>query len=211
VTATELMTALAEPFAPALVRWKPTAVKNNRCLALGYVDARTVQDRLDECCGIGGWRTEYVQIGQHSVECRLSVKVEGEWVTKSDVGSTSEQSDEGDRMKAAYSDAFKRAAVVWGCSRYLYRLSASWVDYDPVKKQIVQPPQLPAWALPKPAAAVTHQGKLEDEHRAKLNGAKTMPELEATWTAVPQSLKKALAPVKDARKAVLSASKGATQ
>ena len=37
----------------------------------------------------------------------------------------------------------------FGIGRYLYRLPAQWVDYDPAKKQIVRPPQLPDFAIPK--------------------------------------------------------------
>lgn len=141
--------ALLAPFHPKAVKFKPTMVKNNRALAMAYIDARLVMDRLDKAVGIGGWKTEYVRVGDDSVECRLSVRIGGEWVTKADVGSTSEQPDAGDRMKAAYSDALKRAAVQFGVGRYLYRLPSQWVDYDPVKKRITTPPKLPAWACPE--------------------------------------------------------------
>jgi hypothetical protein len=39
--------------------------------------------------------------------------------------------------------------VKFGVGRYLYRLPAQWVDYDPHKRQFVKPPQLPKAALPK--------------------------------------------------------------
>jgi len=64
------------------------------------------------------------------------------------VGGQSEQPDEGDRRKAAFSDALKRAAVKFGIGRYLYRLPAQWVDYDPRKKQFARTPTLPPEALP---------------------------------------------------------------
>jgi hypothetical protein len=83
--------------------------------------------------------------------CRLRLRIGDRWITKADVGSPSEQPDGGDRLKAAFSDALKRAAVKFGIGRYLYRLQAQWVDYDPVKKQFTQTPQLPAFALPKSA------------------------------------------------------------
>lgn len=149
-----LTDALAAPFEVSEIGFKPQNVKGNRALALAYVDARDVQDRLDRVCGIGGWRTEYLQVGPHSVECRLSLRLGDEWVTKADVGSTSDQPDEGDRLKAAYSDGFKRAAVAWGIGRYLYRLDAVWADYDPVKKKFTGTPDLPAWAKPAPKPRV---------------------------------------------------------
>ncbi len=72
----------------------------------------------------------------------------GDWLTKVDVGGPSDQTDGGDRIKAAFSDALKRAAVKFGIGRYLYRLPQFWCDYDPRIKKIVKLPQLPAWALP---------------------------------------------------------------
>src|SRR5206468_3165838 len=51
-------------------------------------------------------------------------------------------------MKAAFSDALKRAAVKAGIGRYLYRLPSTWVAYDPPKKAMATTPKLPDWALP---------------------------------------------------------------
>ncbi len=62
------------------------------------------------------------------VKCRLTVLE----VTKEDVG-------EGDSLKAAFSDALKRAAVKFGVGRYLYRLEKQWVDYDPEKGRFTPP------------------------------------------------------------------------
>src|SRR6185312_9684284 len=112
-----------------------------------------IQDRLDEVLGVENWQDEYVLLPDGSVTCKLQLKIGDGWVSKMDVGSPSEQPDGGDRLKAAFSDALKRAAVKFGIGRYLYRLPLQWADYDPVKKQIVQPPQLPAFAIPqKPQA-----------------------------------------------------------
>src|SRR5688572_10685720 len=147
-----LTDALANPFHPKDVKFKPQMVKNNRALALAYVDARVIQDRLDDVLGVEGWQDDYQILDDGSVVCRLRLRLGDEWVTKMDVGGPSEQPDGGDRLKAAFSDALKRAAVKFGIGRYLYRLQAQWVDYDPVKKQFAQTPQLPAFALPKSAA-----------------------------------------------------------
>lgn len=140
--------ALAAPFDPKDVKFKPQLVKNNRALAMAYVDARVIQDRLDEVLGVENWQDRYEFLPDGSVVCHLKLKLGGKWITKSDVGSPSDQPDSGDRTKAAVSDALKRAAVKFGIGRYLYRLPSQWVEYDPVKKQIVRPPQLPAFALP---------------------------------------------------------------
>lgn len=157
MTPEQIAARLSEPFDASEVKWKPQAVKGNRALAVCYIDARLVMDRLDEVFGVGGWKDEYTPLSNGAVLCQLSVKVGGEWVSRQDVGSESEQPDEHDRTKAAFSDALKRAAVKYGIGRYLYRLSHQWCDYDPTKKQFATRPKLPAWALPGP---VTHQGQL---------------------------------------------------
>lgn len=146
--------ALAAPFEARDVRFKPSKITNNRCLGMAYVDARVIQDRLDDVVGPENWSDTYAVLPDGSVTCTLRVRLGGKWVSKTDVGSASDQPDAGDRMKSGFSDALKRAAVKYGIGRYLYRLPAFWCDFDPVKKCITQPPQLPAWALPagaKPA------------------------------------------------------------
>jgi hypothetical protein len=148
-----LTRALSAPFDLSEVRFKPAVVSGNRALALAYVDARVIQDRLDEVLGAEGWQDSYRCLPDGSVVCRLRLRLGDEWVTKMDVGGPSEQPDGGDRMKAAFSDALKRAAVKFGVGRYLYRLPSQWVDYDPQRRQFVRPPTLPAFALPEKEAA----------------------------------------------------------
>lgn len=143
---TWILTRLSAPFDAKEIKWKPKTVSGNRALALAYLDARAVQDRLDAVVGAENWSNDVTDLGNGSVACRLSIRLGGEWVMKMDVGSASKQPDAGDRMKAAFSDAFKRAAIQWGIGRFLYRLPAVWVDYDPNKKVLLQIPTLPAWA-----------------------------------------------------------------
>jgi hypothetical protein len=159
-TQTALTTALSAPFDVREVKFKPQSVKGNRALALAYIDCRVIQDRLDDVLGVENWMDEYEILTDGSVICRLKLKLNGEWVTKSDVGSPSEQPDQGDRLKAAFSDALKRAAVKFGIGRYLYRLPAVWTDYDSQKKQFSQTPQLPAWAIPRPKTQISTTPKL---------------------------------------------------
>jgi len=139
-----LTEALSAPFAAKDVHFKPGKISGNRALALAYVDARAIQDRLDQVLGVLGWQDEYECLPDGSVVCRLRVRLGNDWITKMDVGAPSEQPDEGDRRKAAFSDALKRAAVKFGIGRYLYRLEALWVDYDPQRRAFVKPPLLPA-------------------------------------------------------------------
>ena len=141
--------ALSAPFSIKEVKFKPQSVKGNRALALAYIDCRVIQDRLDAVLGVENWQDEYELLTDGSVLCKLQLKIGDRWITKMDVGSPSDQPDGGDRLKAAFSDALKRAAVKFGIGRYLYRLPAQWADYDSVKKLFTQPPQLPAFALQK--------------------------------------------------------------
>src|SRR6516162_11034523 len=150
----ELTQALAAPFDPREVKFKPAVVNGNRALALAYVDARVIQDRLDDVLGVTGWQDEYECLPDGSVVCRLRLRIGDEWITKMDVGRQSEQPDEGDRRKAAFSDALKRAAVKFGIGRYLYRMKSQWVDYDPQKRQFLRLPALPRKET-KPAAKAT--------------------------------------------------------
>jgi hypothetical protein len=132
----EVTRRLSDVFDLGEVKFKPQKVSGNRAMAIAYISSRHVMDRLDEVMGINGWKDEYqVLPGGTEVECRLSLKILGEWVFKVDVGGMSEQPDGGDRMKAAYSDALKRAAVKFGIGRFLYRTQQAWQDYDPVKKK----------------------------------------------------------------------------
>lgn len=186
MTAEEVAGRLCEPFDPREVMWKPQSVKGNRALAICYIDARLVMDRLDEVAGVGGWSDEYAPLPDGSVLCRLTVRVGGEAVTKCDVGSPSEQPDEHDRTKAAFSDALKRAAVKFGVGRYLYRLGHQWCDYDPQKKRFTETPRLPAWALPKKPAA--DHTPYPDREPAELPTAKQAPAKKADGPATLKSL-----------------------
>ncbi|HKB04620.1 MAG TPA: Rad52/Rad22 family DNA repair protein [Gemmataceae bacterium] len=149
VDTTSITRALAAPFGDSEVKFKPQAVKGNRALALAYVDVRAIMDRLDNVLGVENWQDDYQLLPDNSVMCRLRLRIGRRWITKMDVGGPSEQPDGGDRLKAAFSDALKRAAVKFGIGRYLYRLPQQWADYDPVKRQFSAPPRLPDWATAK--------------------------------------------------------------
>lgn len=140
--AVTVMTSLAAPFDEGLVRFKPAAFAGKRALAMPYVDVRVIEDRLDEVLGPANWQDEYECLPGGSVTCRLKLRLDGEWITKMDVGAPSEQMDEGDRRKAAFSDALKRAAVKFGIGRYLYRMGGQWLDYDPHRRQFLTSPRM---------------------------------------------------------------------
>lgn len=87
------------------------------------------------------WRKEltYTDISHGGTRCDLTIL----GVTKSDTGSPSYA----EQLKGSYSDALKRAAVKFGVGEYLYRLGTlpAKLDYG----RVVEPPELPDWALPK--------------------------------------------------------------
>jgi hypothetical protein len=118
-----------------------TNKEKTRAQALAYIDARDVMERLDMVVTPAGWSDSYQIVRQTpagvEVECALTI---GE-ITKRDVGT-------GEDCKAAYSDAFKRAAVKFGIGRYLYDFPRVWVDYDEKRKALTVTPSLPAWAVP---------------------------------------------------------------
>ncbi len=162
----DLAAALAAPFGPQAIRFRPGATNGTRALVLPYLTAAAVCDRLDAVLGVAGWRDTYHVLDGGCVQCVLSVLINGAWISKEDVGSPSEQPDAGDRMKSAFSDSLKRAAVKWGIGRYLSRLAPLWADYDPAKKRFTKTPTLPAPARPMtPAVAAA----------ARLRGSQLAP------------------------------------
>ena len=124
------MTDLARlyaPFSPTVISWRVGSVSKDKSkgMALAYIDARDVMDRLDEVCGPGGWQCRYSHTAGKTV-CDIGIKIGGEWVWKADGAGDSDIEAE----KGALSDAFKRAAVRWGVGRYLYNLPSPWVTLE---------------------------------------------------------------------------------
>ena len=138
--------ALAAPFPAEAVSWRigtsnkkkrqketgDNFAKATKGIALAYIDARDVMDRLDAVCGPGGWQCQYPHANGKTV-CAIGIKVGDDWVWKADGAGDSDIEAE----KGALSDAFKRAAVRWGIGRYLYHIASPWVDLDD-REQISQ-------------------------------------------------------------------------
>ncbi len=188
----DLMDRLAAPFEASEVRWKPQAIakSGNKALAICYIDARCVMDRLDEVFGVGGWQDSYQPLAEGTMLCRLRALIGEQWIEKTDVGGESEQPDGGDRTKAAVSDALKRAAIKFGIGRYLYRLPHQWVDYDPAKKQFARTPTLPAWALPKHVPEPAKNGKPSEEVKRWTDWLAKRPQLNDLNLALPDDFAK---------------------
>lgn len=127
--AQDIFDHLSAPFPAEYIDWRvgSTNADKTKGMALAYVDARTVADRLDGVCGMDGWQNKYSAGVNGSIVCDLGIRVpSGDWVWKADGAGASDVEGE----KGALSDAFKRAAVRFGIARYLYDLKAPWVTLE---------------------------------------------------------------------------------
>lgn len=139
---------LALPFPPECISWRTGATDAKKLgvkpwqaksgIALAYLTARDVMERLDDVVGGENWQDRYPYPGC----CELSIRINGEWITKSDASDVTDV----EGIKGQSSGAFKRAAVKFKIGRYLYDLPAVWCDLH--NGQIKNPPPLPKWAIP---------------------------------------------------------------
>ena len=116
---------LSAPFPPDAISWRvgSTNKEKTKAMALAYIDARDVMDRLDKVVGPANWQNKYSHANGKTV-CDLAIRVDGEWVWKADgAGDTDVEAEKG-----AFSDALKRAAVRFGIGRYLYGIKSPWVE-----------------------------------------------------------------------------------
>lgn len=160
---------LHRPFMASQVHWRAQTVTKARgegyaALALAYIDARDVMDRLDQTCTPAFWQSEHFDGGNGKLGCRIGLFIGGQWVWKSDgAGDTDVEAEKG-----AFSGALKRAGVSWGIGRYLYDLGNVWVPCEivagseqskPKFKKFIGDPwanvQNAANFLPKPKASST--------------------------------------------------------
>jgi hypothetical protein len=123
----DILEELKAPFAPEVISWRIQGSPYKKGddwfgLALAYIDARDVMNRLDAAVGSANWSDHYQDSGKRTY-CTLSIRIDGEWVSKTDAAGDSDIEGE----KGAVSDSLKRAAVKWGIGRYLYDVTAPWV------------------------------------------------------------------------------------
>lgn len=152
-------TKLATPFNEKDVEWRlqscGSSSKGFWGICLAYITNRAIQQRLDDVCGPENWKNEFATGPNGGILCGLSIRCNGEWVTKWD-GAENTQVE---AVKGGLSDSMKRAAVQWGIGRYLYSLDENWADVKENGKYRGRtkdgkdfkwnPPKLPSWALPK--------------------------------------------------------------
>lgn len=100
------------------------ATCNNKGVTLLlYKDARADMIILDETVGPENWQRSHELINGN-LFCNVSIKCDGEWITKQDVGTESYTEKE----KGQASDSFKRACFNWGLGRELYTAPFIWVS-----------------------------------------------------------------------------------
>lgn len=152
--------ALKRPFPVRQISWRVGATSKDKTkgIALAYIDARDVMRRFDDIFGMN-WQCRYTHAEGKTI-CEIGIKVDNEWLWRAGgAGDTDIEAEKG-----AISDAFKRAAVLWGVGRYLYELPNVWVEIDQYKK-ITTAPVLPKWATPEGF------DELMDRREAKLKEA----------------------------------------
>lgn len=140
---------LQEYFKPSAITWRIGVLSQDKTkgIALPYLTNRAVQNRLDSVCGPENWKNEYLPWKEKAQLCGISIRIDGEWVTKWDGADDSKT----EPTKGGLSDSMKRAAVQWGIGRYLYDLPTYWVDVVPSGKtyKIARLPKLPKEYLPE--------------------------------------------------------------
>jgi hypothetical protein len=130
----DIFKQLSSPFQQEELHFRPGAIAKGKgsALALVYIDARVAHDRFNEVMGFDNWKNSHICYDgkKDKVVCEISLRINGEWITKSDgAGDTDIEGEKG-----SFSDAFKRAAVMWGVGRYLYKCTGVWVPFDENKR-----------------------------------------------------------------------------
>jgi hypothetical protein len=124
------LAALRAPFRQHEHSWRAQSLARDgkRAQALCYITARAVQNRLDDVCTPAGWECNFVETRSGRVIATISIDFDGRPVAKSDgAGATAMEGEKG-----GMSDAFKRAAVMWGIGRYLYGMPSVWAECESI-------------------------------------------------------------------------------
>ena len=164
---------LGKKFAEEDLEWRiqmnGKGKQGDYALVVPYITNRAIMQRLDEACGLGNWKNEYIASPCNTgYLCGISIKIGNEWVTRWD-GSEVTGGGTIDKVKSTLSTSMKRTGVQWGIGRYLYQFETGFATVKPVdfrnntdtangfmfhenkKKQEKfqwRPPAVPAWALP---------------------------------------------------------------
>lgn len=116
-TTTDFRKIQEELLKPFDFKYRIQSVKYGKATVVSYIDARQLQDRLDEVVGAENWQVKYEE-RKGNLFAGIGIKYGNEWVWKFDCGTESNVEKE----KGEASDSFKRAGVMWGVGRFLYSL-----------------------------------------------------------------------------------------
>jgi hypothetical protein len=108
---------------PITPRWRVQSTKNGKAICVPYIDARQAQERFDEVCTPEKWQNSY---DAENGVAGIAIFIDNDWIWKTDVGTESNV----EKVKGKASDAFKRAAVLWGVGRDLYKKGTKVLDAD---------------------------------------------------------------------------------
>ena len=173
------LSKLANKFPEIDIEWRigMAGIKSDgeiwaKCLA--YITNRAIMQRLDDVCGPENWKNEFIEWHGTSQLCGISIKVDGEWITKWDGADQTHT----EATKGGLSDSMKRAGYQWGIGRYLYSLKEGWAKVhengmmrgqykDKGAKKVCyfryDPPPLPKCALPDCEAPIKREHKTEQK------------------------------------------------
>ena len=172
---------LKAPFRADEYEWRVQSETHDgtKVMVLCYVQARAIQNRLDDVLGVFGWQSRYQMFDSGAVLCALSLlhPSTGQWICKEDGASQTDI----EAVKGGISGALKRAGSAWGIGRLLYNLPANRValktsgeHWHKVKKGPNQgkfmywdAPRLPAWAVSDGAGATPVALEPEDPPEPK--------------------------------------------
>lgn len=157
-----LLDQLAVPFDPLIIQWRivetAKVLGRFRGRVIPYADKLAYLDRLNSLLSPAGWSSNLLvhpsiitpsNRGRATpakiiVTCQLTIHGLGSHSSTGEDWALDENA-----ATSAEAQAFKRACANFGLGAYLYYyFRGVWVDLD-AKKQVQNPPQLPAWATPE--------------------------------------------------------------
>jgi len=190
---------LKAPFPADEIKWRVGTVSGDKkkVRPLAYIDARALQDRLDDIFGPENWENLFQAGPSGGVMAGICARIpsdgDGSWVWKWDGAENTDV----EAIKGGISDSFKRAGVQWGIARYLYRLGTKYVPVGPRGECYAfstgegsnrlacyfTPPTLPAWALPAGPGKITdienRIALFKQEAFKEIQGVKSVQALKA--------------------------------
>lgn len=175
---------LSAPFARADIEFRAgaTTKEKSSVLALAYITSRAVMTRLDEVAGPANWKDRYKPGPNGGVICGLSLRIEGDWITKWDGAENTNF----EAIKGGLSDAFKRAAVKWGIGRYLYNTPDFWVSCQVRGKTVVIDQQEARAKFAQVMGEATPDGKSATSPATAVPPAPAVPQGNGTTPVPPK-------------------------